>query len=73
MGYWSGFSLSPVAVAELFAKVNLVQLPNGEFNGHIEQNSSIYGARSVLIGYCHTNALCTGFVQVIENLEGREI
>ena len=39
VGYWSGFFLFPVAVAEVFAKVNLVQLPSGEFDGHIEQNS----------------------------------
>ena len=39
VGYWSGFSLSPVAVPEVFAKVNLVQLPSGDIDGHIEQNS----------------------------------
>ena len=39
-----------MAVPEVFAKVNLVQLPSREFDSHIEQNSSRYGARSVLTG-----------------------
>ena len=61
MGYWSVFfSLSPVAVPEVFAKVYFAQLSSGEFYGHIEQIHRYMVPDQSLTGTAPQIALYTG-------------